>query len=64
MFLQNDKNSISNKLIPVLIYINDGDWLSRLDSYNLHPKTAIKDFACNVNAILVTFQYRMGFYGF
>ena len=53
--------------MPILVVINEGNWLKRSNA-NLEPPAIIKNFACNKNngndgIIVVSINYRMGFYG-
>uniref|UniRef100_A0A1I8BCU7 COesterase domain-containing protein n=1 Tax=Meloidogyne hapla TaxID=6305 RepID=A0A1I8BCU7_MELHA len=59
--------NIKNNLLPILVVINEGNWLKRSNA-NLEPPAIIKNFACNKNngndgIIVVSINYRMGFYG-
>jgi len=52
--------------LPILVVINEGNWLKRSNA-NLEPTSIINNFACNKNSdngiIIVSINYRMGFYG-
>ncbi|KAF7639098.1 COesterase domain-containing protein [Meloidogyne graminicola] len=59
--------SLKNISSPILVIINDGNWLKRSNA-NFDPSIIIENFACNRNngdngIIVVSINYRIGFYG-
>lgn len=54
------RGSVSEDLLPVMIFIHGGAWYHGSGDTNLHGP----DFLINENVIIVTVNYRLGFMGF